>query len=141
MNFIVFSGISESFNKAIISACLEKTNYRDYFVNRDPSNCMALNFIQDKIDTIEQMDEYIGFLNYFKEGVDLAVLITCDNEALEKRFADYNKIFTSNESFLERQEVIKQYFDKAKYQNCIEINATDKTVDQCVKLIINKLEE
>ena len=142
MHFITVSGIDKSGKTTIIDEYMRRTKYRDYLVDRDPSNYMALNYLQDRIVTIEQMDNYYAFMSSFKHGVDLAVLLTCEPQALEKRFKiNHEPDLVGDLSFFGHQSVIKKYFDNVEYPNSIVIDTTDKTVDQCVRLIKNKLGE
>ena len=142
MKFITISGIDKSGKTSIIDAYMEKTNYRDYLVDRDPTNYMALNDIQDRIQSIDQMDEYYAFTEGFKHIVDLAVLLMCSPDALQKRFAlNHEPPLVGELSFAEHQNVIKMYFMRANYPNSLIIDTTDKTIDQCVNLIIKHSQE
>lgn len=142
MHFITVSGIDKSGKTTIIDEYMRRTKYRDYLVDRDPSNYMALNDIQDRITTIEQMDNYYGFMSSFKHVVDLAVLLVCEPQALSKRFKlNHEPDLVGCLTFSEHQEVIRKYFNNIEYPNSIVIDTTDKTVDQCVNLIKNKLGE
>jgi len=142
MRFITVSGIDKSGKTTIIDEYMRRTKYAHYLVDRDPSNYMALNDVQDRIQSMEQMDAYLGFMAEFKHNVDLAVLLICEPQALEKRFKlNHEPDLVGNLSFLEHQAIIRYYFHRVKYPNYIEIDTTDKTVEQCVNLIINKLGE
>lgn len=142
MRFITVSGIDKSGKTTIIDAYMTKTRYVDYLVDRDPSNYMALNDIQDRLKDLEQVDDYTGFLYSFKYTVDLAVLLLCEPQALEKRFKlNHEPDLVGNLSFSEHQAMIKYYFDRVNYPNSLIIDTTGKTVGQCVNLIIKKLGE
>ena len=142
MKFITVSGIDKSGKTSIIDAYMKKTNFENYLVDRDPSNYMALSFIQDRIESLDQMARYIEFVQGFKYGVDLAVLLTCQPQALEKRFKlNHEPPLVGDLSFEQHQNYIRKYFRKVDYPNAIEIDTTDKTVEQCVKLIIEKTGE
>lgn len=142
MKFITVSGIDKSGKTSIIDAYMIKTKYRDYLVDRDPSNYMALNAIQDRIQDIEQMDSYYGFLEGFKDMVDLAVLLQCNPSALEKRFAlNHEPPLVGDMTIEEHQYEIFSWFHRADYPNQLIINTTDKTIDQCVNLIIKQSQE
>jgi len=142
MKFITVSGIDKSGKTSIIKAYMEKTLYRNYMVDRDPSNYMALSYIQDRIEDIDQMDAYYEFMENFKYTVDLAILLTATPDALEKRFKLHQEPeLVGDLTFEEHQDEIKNYFERVRYPKSIIINTTDKTVDNCVNLIINKLKE
>lgn len=142
MKFITVSGIDKSGKTSVIDAYMEKTKYRDYLVDRDPSNYMALNDVQDRIQSIDQMDEYYAFTAGFKDFVDLAVLLMCDPAALEKRFALHHEPpLVGDLDFADHQNVIKMYFERVDYPNSLIIDTTDKTIDQCVNLIIKHSQE
>ena len=142
MKFITVSGIDKSGKTSIIDAYMTKTKYRDYLVDRDPSNYMALNAIQDRLINIEQVDDYHGFMAGFKEMVDLAVLLICHPDALEKRFAlNHEPPLVGNMSFEEHQAEIATWFKGVDYPNSLVIDTTDKTIDQCVNLIIKHSQE
>ena len=142
MKFITVSGIDKSGKTSIIDAYMTKTKYRDYLVDRDPSNYMALNDIQDRIESIEQMDDYYAFTEAYKHMVDLAVLLLCDPDALAKRFAiNHEPPLVGDLSFAEHQNIIRLYFSRVSYPNSLIIDTTDKTIDQCVNLIIKHSQE
>jgi thymidylate kinase len=142
VKFITVSGIDKSGKTSIIDAYMTKTKYRDYLVDRDPSNYMALNDIQDRIKDIDQMDNYYGFMIGYKHNVDLAVLLTCKPSALEKRFKlNHEPDLVGNLSFEDHQDKIMSYFIRADYPNSLIIDTTDKTVNQCVNLIIKHSQE
>lgn len=142
MKFITVSGIDKSGKTSIIDAYMTKTKYRDYLVDRDPSNYMALNSIQDRIKDIEQVDDYLGFIAGFKHMVDLAVLLECEPSALEKRFAlNHEPPLVGTMSFAEHQEEIRSFFKNANYPNSLVIDTTNKTIGECVNLIIKHSQE
>ena len=142
MKFITVSGIDKSGKTSIIDAYMIKTKFANYLVDRDPSNYMALSDIQDRIQSTEQMEEYLSFINEFVCNVDLAVLITCAPQALEKRFKlNHEPPLVGDLDFEGHQAMIKYYFKRANYPNSLIIDTTDKTVEQCVNLIVKKLGE
>lgn len=142
MKFITVSGVDKSGKTSIINAYMTKTKYRDYLVDRDPSNYMALNDVQDRIETIEQMDNYYAFVAGYKHIVDLAVLLLADPAALEKRFIlNKEPPLVGDLTFCQHQSIIKMYFDRVEYPNSLVIDTTDKTIDQCVNLIIKHSQE
>ena len=142
MKFIIVSGIDKAGKTSIINAYMDKTKYRDYLVDRDPSNYMALNAIQDRLEDIEQVDDYYGFMTGFKHMVDLAVLLQCEPSALEKRFAlNHEPPLVGSMTAEEHQEEIFSWFHRADYPNQLVIDTTDKTIDQCVNLIIKHSQE
>lgn len=142
MRFITVSGIDKSGKTTIIDEYMRRTKYANYLVDRDPSNYMALNDVQDRIESTDQMDDYFGFMADFKQGVDLAVLLICEPQALEKRFKlNHEPELVGDLSFLEHQALIRYYFHRVDYPESIEIDTTNKTVEQCVNLIINRLGE
>lgn len=137
MKFITVSGIDKSGKTSVINAYMEKTRYRDYLVDRDPSNYTALSDIQDRIKDIEQMDDYYGFVEGFKHMVDLAVLLICKPSALEKRFKlNHEPPLVGSLDFEGHQDKIIEYFARVEYPNFIVIDTTNKTIDQCVNIII-----
>lgn len=142
MKFITVSGIDKAGKTSIINAYLKKTKYVDYLVDRDPSNFMSLNDVQDRIQTIEQMDNYYEFIARFKENVDLAVLVTASPDVLDKRFAlNHEPPLVGELSKEQHQKMIESYFKIADYPNSLVIDTTDKTIDQCVNLIIKHLQD
>ena len=142
MRFVTVSGIDKSGKTSIIRAYMTKTNYEDFLVDRDPSNFMALNYIQDRIESIEQIDDYYGFVEGYKHNVDLAVLLICKPKALEKRFKlNHEPPLVGDLTFEEHQDVIIDYFSRVEYPNFVIIDTTDKTVDQCVAVIIKNLDK
>lgn len=142
MQFITISGIDKSGKTSIVKSYMEKTNYRDYLVDRDPSNYMALSSIQDRIKDIEQVDNYYCFMQDFKRTVNLAVLLQCDTQALEKRFAlNHEPKLVGSMTFEEHQDEIFSWFQRVDYPNQLIIDTTNKTIDQCVNLIIKHSQE
>lgn len=142
VKFITVSGIDKSGKTTIINSFMEKTNYSNFLVDRDPTNFMALNAIQDRITSIEQAEEYYAFTRHFVEYVDLAVLLTCKVSSLEKRFKlNHEPDLVGHYSMDRHQKIILNYFERAEYPNQLIIDTTDKTVAQCVNLILNKLKE
>jgi len=142
MKFITISGIDKSGKTSIIKSYMEKTKYKDFVVDRDPSNYMALSDIQGRINSIEQMDNYYGFVEGYKYSVDLAVLLLCKPSALKKRFRlNHEPPLVGRLSFEEHQELIENYFKRVEYPNSLIIETHDKTIEKCVNLIINKLQD
>lgn len=142
MKHIIITGIDKSGKTSIIKTYMEKTKYENYLVDRDPSTYHALNFIQDRISDIEQVDNYLGFIAGFKHSVDLAVLLTCKPEALEKRFKlNHEPPLVGDLSFEEHQNIIIDYFNRVEYPKSIVIDTTDKTIDECVNLIIKNTQD
>ena len=142
MLFITISGIDKSGKSTIGDAYMKKTNYVNYAIVRDPSNYMALNYIQDRIKDIEQMDQYHMFMENFKYTVDLAVFLICKPSALDKRFIlNHEPELVGDLTKEEHQDELLNWFSKAEYPNFIVIDTTNKTVDECVNIIIKQSQE
>ena len=142
MKHIVITGIDKSGKSSIGDAYMKKTNYANYAVIRDPSTYHFLNFVQDRIKNIEQVDEYLEFIENFKHGIDLAVLLICKPSALLKRFRLHNEPkLVGDLSMEEHQEMLIEYFNRVEYPNSIIIETSNKTIDECVHLIIEKSQE
>ena len=142
MKHIVITGIDKSGKTSIANAYMEKTNYKNYMVDRDPSTYHFLNFVQDRIVDINQVDEYLEFIENFKHSIDLAVLLICNPSALKKRFRLNNEPkLVGDLSIEEHQEMLKEYFERVDYPNSIIIETSNKTIDECVNIIIKRLQE
>ena len=142
MKHIIVTGVDKSGKTSIINAYMKKTNYCDYVVDRDPSTYHFLNFVQDRISDIEQVDSYIEFVENFKYNIHLAVLLICKPSALRKRFRLHNEPdLVGDLSMEEHQEMLADYFRRVEYPNSLVIETSNKTIDQCVNLIVNKLQE
>ena len=140
MKLILINGLKLSGKTTIIYAYNKKTKHKDTVIKGGFSDTMALNEIQDRIESIEQMDDYYGFMAGHKHNVDLAVLLYCKPSALEKRFKlNHEPDLVGDLNFEEHQNVIKRYFVAVEYPNSLIIDTTNKTIEQCVNLIIKHL--
>jgi len=142
MLHITVSGIDKAGKTTLIKAFEKETNHRHYVVDRDPSNYFALSEIQNRVKNIHQTEDYINFKNKFKHSVDLAVYVHAPKNELTNRFAETNEPdLVGNYSFDEHMKIIKYYFDNVGYENVIILNTYRLSLDECVSIMINKIEE
>ena len=142
MKFITISGIDKSGKTTIIKELMDKTFYKHYVVDRDPSNYHSLCILQKRHKTISQKEEYKTFTKRFSKIVDLAVLLKCNETTLKERFIKTNEPkLVGFCTIKEHQLLIEQKFDAIGYKNYIKIDTSNKTVSHCVNLIISKLGE
>ena len=143
MKYITVSGIDRSGKTTLIKSYLEKTNYRDYLVDRDPSNIFALNFIQNRwSNEVFDWAAYRKFIQIHRTSIDLAVLLVCDPSALEQRFKDTNEPdIVGDLSLGDHQTVIKNFFYGADYPNILVMDTSCIDIESEVNLVIQKVEE
>jgi len=120
---------------------MEATDYKHYVVDRDPSNYQALNFIRKRIKR-NDTKEYTEFIRFLRHNVDIAVLLVVDEKIAKKRFKESNEPkLPGKYNFADHQDLIIKYFKKVGYRKEIVINTSDIEVEECVKIITDKLEE
>ena len=143
MKYVTVSGIDRSGKTTLIKEYLEKTNYRDYLVDRDPSNIFALNFAQKRWNN-ENHDwsAYRKFMRHHRAYIDLAILLVCDVDVLEERFAATNEPeIAGHYTIEEHQKIIEDFFYSAEYPNVLVMNTSYIDIESEVKLVINRVEE
>lgn len=141
MKFITVSGIDKSGKTTIIKELMERTNYKHYIIDRDPSNYQALNFIRKRIKRNDKK-EYEDFIRFFKINSDLSILLTVDPRTGAKRFKESGEPKLPGEySFSKHQDMIIKYFNDVKYRNSIIIDTSKISIEETVNLIFKKLKE
>ena len=142
MKHIIVTGIDKAGKTSVINAFMEATNYKHYLVDRDPSTYHALNIIQNRMCSETQLDEYFEFIDEFKLGVDLAVLLYCEPEELDRRFKKHKEPeLVGSLSKKDHQDLIINSFEAVGYPNSIEIDTSDISIEQTVNIIKHRLEE
>ena len=143
MKYITVSGIDRSGKTTLIKEYLERTNYKDYLVDRDPSNIFALNFAQKRWNKeVFDWAEYREFICKHRSCVDLAILLTCDMDVLKERFAATNEpAIAGHYPIEEHQKIIEDFFYSAEYPNVLVMNTSYIDIESEVRIVINKVEE
>jgi len=141
MRYITVSGIDRSGKTSLIKSYLERTNYMDYIVDRDPSNIFALNIIQERFnDRDYSYNEYQKFIKSHSEHIDLAILLVCDIDILVERFIRTNEPdLVGVYEMCEHQDIITGLFHDAGYKNILQIDTTKISTEEAVTLVINKM--
>jgi len=145
VKYITISGIDKSGKTSVIESFLERTRYRDYIVDRDPSNIFALNYIQNRWlneDSIKSFKDYDKFIEKYKHSVDLAVLLVTNISILKQRFINSNEPeLVGDYSIHEHQKIIINFFHGVDYPNSIIIDTGCTSLENTVNLLIDKTQE
>ena len=140
MLHITFSGIDKSGKTTLINAFMEETNYEHYVVDRDPSNYFFFNVLRDRISGSKQFFEYENFQKRFNKCIDLAILLYANEKDIIERFETHNEPdLVGNLSIEDHQKELEFFFDNAKYKNALRLNTSNLSVEECVKLIQDKI--
>lgn len=143
MKYITVSGIDRAGKTTLIKGFLEATKYKDYIVDRDPSNIFALNLIQDRFDDEVQSNiDFSIFIEKHKYAVDLAVLLVAEVNDLEKRFIDTDEpTLVGDVSMSDHQEIIRDMFLLVDYPETLVIDTSKVNPEEAVKMLVNKIQE
>ena len=138
MKFITVSGIDRSGKTSVINKLMEETFYRNYVVDRDPSNFYGLSVIQNNRGIDENYKkQYEKFRKKFSKKVDIAVFLYCDEEELKIRFKQTNEPNIVGElSLKEHQKLLIGKFKEFGYKKSIIINTTNLSISECVNEIL-----
>ena len=136
---ISISGIDKSGKTTILNALNEATNYQHFVIERDPATVMFFaKLLGRPIDTME----YEKLMYHYRSMPFLSVLLTCDNEDLENRFAEHNEpALPGPLSIADHQSGIIEAFIKANWRFPLIHNTSFWSVKETVAAIIERLED
>lgn len=139
--FITVSGIDRSGKTSIIKALMEETQYRNFIVDRDPSNFYGLSVIQNNRGITEDYkNQYKKLKKKFSKLVDIAVFLYCDPKELVRRFVETDEPDIVGDLCLtEHQDFLLKCFKEYGYKKFIIVNTAINSVEQCVRMILINL--
>jgi len=141
MKFITITGIDKAGKTTLINAFMEATNYEHYVIDRSPDTYNFFNIIRKRVKDPMQVDRYFEFNKKIKNVLDLAILIYADPKDIEERFIEHDEPpLVGEHSVREHMTLLEDHFNIANYNNTLKLNTSFYSIDECVKIIKEKLD-
>ena len=138
--WVVFEGLDKTGKTTLEWAFLKATNFKHFVIDRGPAGYMTFDKIFSR-ETSSSNQEFIHQAQKIMDSNDfMVVYCTVEKETAEKRLVlhgetcpyDYDKA-----QKLYHDNVYKCY----QLEKTLELDTTNKSIDECVKLIVQKLED
>ena len=143
MKFISVDGSDKSGKSSILEGVWNATNGLVHIEDRSPS---TWNFFNKLLDRIPDKDKnvyekaYKHKIGIYRQLLDLAVILEVSENDWSSRCLDHKEpTLVGDLSFKEHQKQLIKEFDKCKYPNVLRLNTSEKTLDECVTLILKRI--
>ena len=138
--WVVFEGLDKAGKTTLEWAFLKATNFKHMIIDRGPIGYMTFDILFNR-GSNESQSNFIGYAKKATESNDF-MIVYCfvSEEVAMKRLKEHNEECPYNYGIA--QEILRKNICKFyKSEKVLMLDTTDKTVDECVELIIQKLKE
>lgn len=138
--WVVFEGLDKAGKTTLEWAFLKATNFKHMIIDRGPIGYMTFDILFDRNNDKSRLD----FIDYAKRTTEsndfMIVYCFASEEVAMKRLKEHNEECPYN--YRIAQEILRKNICKFyKSEKVLMLDTTNKTVDECVELIIQKLKE
>ncbi len=142
MKFVTIDGIDKSGKSSIASELFKKTNGLVFIIDRSMCSWHFFNELLERSkNTITYKKEYNSKLKDFRKLIDLSVILEVNEDDWKERCKEHEEPeLVGNLPFSEHQKELTRWFDKAKYSNVLRLNTSELTVDECINLILKRIQ-
>lgn len=139
--WVVFEGLDKSGKTTLEYAFLKRTNYEHIVVDRGPVGYMVFDKIFGRVRfTNNRKENFIWQARKMMKAKDfLIVYCKAPLDVVEERLKDHNEECPYN--YKEAQKVYDEYINRFYFKRYVVEIDTTKSIDECVDLIVKKLEE
>lgn len=141
MKFVSIDGIDKSGKSTLIERLFKETNGLVFIMDRSPSSWHFFNELLGRSENNPcYKKQYNNKVKDFRKFIDLSIILTVDEDIWLERCKEHNEpSLVGTLSFIEHQNKLVQYFDKARYPNVLRINTSEITIDECVNEILKRI--
>ena len=145
--FISIEGVDRTGKDTILSALDKKTGWQNCNMMRGPAGCLTYDKIYNR-ETKQRYDEALSVANTIKSTTHLIVYLYADIQTITKRLND--EIEEGGSGYFAPEpwsikDVLELYEKNIDFlytpEEVIKINTGKYNVDDCVSMIISKIEE
>ena len=141
--WVIFEGLDKTGKTTLEWEFLKATNFKHVIIDRGPAGYLAFNRIL-KRGTKEGNESFIKQAKQVAEAKDVLVVYCYANEdVVNERLAAHNE--KQLQSSYDYHFMQKVYHSNVKHlyneERTLMLDTSDKTIDECIKLILEKLKE
>ena len=138
--WVIFEGLDKAGKGTLEQGLLKATNYKHIVIDRGPVGYMVF-------DKLFNRETQLGNQVFIKQARKVSkskdfVVVYCyaSEDVVAKRLKEHNEECPYNYSKAQKllRDNIRRFYNR---ERVIEIDTTNKSIDECVKLIVEKLKE
>lgn len=139
--WVIFEGLDKTGKTTLEYAFLKATNYKHIVIDRGPVGYMTFDEIFGR-ETLQRRDTFIlqatEVMHFSKDFV--VVYCFADKDVVDERLKEHNEVCPYDyENAKEKYyRNVKRFYEPKRV---LEIDTSKRTIDECVQMIIEKLEE
>lgn len=138
--FVVFEGLDKAGKTTLEWEFLKATNFKHIVIDRGPIGYMVFDKIFDRATKIGN-NNFIHQARKLTKSKDFMIVYCFANESIvKKRLAEHNETCPYNYTKAQKlyESNIKRFY---KSEKVLEIDTTNQSIEECVKLIVEKVKE
>ncbi len=138
--FVVFEGLDKAGKGTLERAFLKATNFKHIVVDRGPMGYMTFDKLFGRSTKLGDRD-FIHYARKITKSSDyMIVYCTVDKKTAEERLAAHSEVcpYDYDEAQKLLRKNIRRFYNMSKV---LEVNTANRSVDECVTLICQKLKE
>ena len=138
--FVIFEGLDKTGKTALESELLKATNFKHIVIDRGPIGYMTFDRLFGRSTKLGDRD-FIHYARKITKSNDfMIVYCTTDKKVADERLKAHNE--TCPYDYIRAQKIyrnnIRRYYHPDKI---LELDTTNLSIDECVTLIVEKLQE
>ena len=138
--WVIFEGLDKAGMGTLERAFLEATGFKHMVIDRGPAGYLTFDKLFDRVSS-ERTEDFAYHARKIMESNDFMIVFCfVDDLVAAERLKAHNE--TCPYDYAEAQTLyaynVYRFYD---YCKVLELDTTNRTVDECVQMIIKKLEE
>lgn len=139
--WVIFEGLDKSGKGTLEWEFLKATNFKHMVIDRGPVGYLTFDVIFNRQTTKGNLD-FISLASEIMENSEDFMVVYCfaDEKVVNKRLEEHEE--TCPYDYVESQKYylsnIRKYY---KSEKTLELDTSDRSIYECVQMIIEKLEE
>ena len=138
--WVIFEGLDKAGKTTLEWEFLKATNFKHLVVDRGPVGYKVFDKLIGR-DTKLGDQEFIHQARKIMKNKDfMVVYVHCDEAVAEKRLKRYSETCPYDYAKAQKfyRDNVRRYY---KPEKTLELDTTNKSIDECVELIVQKLKE
>ncbi len=138
--WVIFEGLDKAGKTTLEWEFLKATNFKHVVIDRGPVGYMTFDVLFDRETNCGKQEFIHQARKSMKSNEYMVVYVYCDSKVAEKRLSDHGEACPYNYNKAQKllRDNVRRFY---KPNKTLQLDTSTKTIDECVKLIVEKLSE
>lgn len=139
--WVIFEGLDKAGKTTLEWEFLKATNFKHMVIDRGPVGYMTFDRLFDRETKLGKQDFIHHSRKVMKNPDFMVVYCFASNEVAAKRLEEHNEECPYRYDVAQKllKDNVHRYYNRS--EKVLELDTSDRTISECVQMIIEKLEE